>query len=74
MLCMEKFSNTKRNHLPRLKCIRLIFLILFIIIIFDYDSSVFVSFGGLLMLLKGDPRHLGGIELDSRIYLLMRRL
>jgi len=36
--------------------------------------SVFVSFGGLLMLLKGDPRNLGGIELDSRIYLLMRRL
>eukprot|EP00026_Physarum_polycephalum_P022028 Phypoly_transcript_25755.p1 GENE.Phypoly_transcript_25755~~Phypoly_transcript_25755.p1 ORF type:complete len:169 (+),score=21.78 Phypoly_transcript_25755:68-508(+) len=36
--------------------------------------SVFVSFGGLLMLLKGDPRHLGNIELDSRIYLLMRKL
>eukprot|EP01111_Echinosteliopsis_oligospora_P002311 TRINITY_DN1339_c1_g1_i1.p1 TRINITY_DN1339_c1_g1~~TRINITY_DN1339_c1_g1_i1.p1 ORF type:complete len:145 (+),score=27.50 TRINITY_DN1339_c1_g1_i1:64-498(+) len=36
--------------------------------------SVFVSFGGLLMLLKGDPRNLSGIELDSRLYLLMRKI
>jgi len=36
--------------------------------------SVYVSFGGLLMLLKGDPRNLTGIELDSRIYLLIRKL
>mmetsp|Transcript_11299 Transcript_11299/g.15641 ORF Transcript_11299/g.15641 Transcript_11299/m.15641 type:complete len:144 (+) Transcript_11299:98-529(+) len=34
--------------------------------------SIFVSFGGLLMMLKGDPRNLQGIDLDSRIYLLMR--
>eukprot|EP01119_Soliformovum_irregulare_P016394 TRINITY_DN4729_c0_g1_i1.p1 TRINITY_DN4729_c0_g1~~TRINITY_DN4729_c0_g1_i1.p1 ORF type:complete len:145 (-),score=35.77 TRINITY_DN4729_c0_g1_i1:124-558(-) len=36
--------------------------------------SIFASFGGLLMMLKGDPRHLHGIDLDARIYLLMRRV
>jgi len=35
--------------------------------------SVYVSFGGLLMMLKGDPRNLQGIEADSRIYLLIRK-
>jgi len=33
-----------------------------------------VSFGGLLMRLKGDARHLQKLNLDSRIYLLMRRI
>jgi len=33
-----------------------------------------VSFGGLLMRLKGDPRHLQKLPLDSRIYLLMRMI
>eukprot|EP01089_Gocevia_fonbrunei_P003482 TRINITY_DN13463_c0_g1_i1.p1 TRINITY_DN13463_c0_g1~~TRINITY_DN13463_c0_g1_i1.p1 ORF type:complete len:155 (+),score=34.75 TRINITY_DN13463_c0_g1_i1:72-536(+) len=40
--------------------------------------SVYVSFGGLLMMLRGDPRNLQGpvnsIKLDSRIYLLMRNV
>jgi len=36
--------------------------------------SVYVSFGGLLMKLRGDPRNLQGLELDSRIYLLMRKV
>jgi len=36
--------------------------------------SIYVSFGGLLMMLKGDQRNLQGIELDARIYLLMRRV
>jgi len=35
--------------------------------------SVFVSFGGLLMMLKGDAAQLDKIALDSRIYLLMRK-
>eukprot|EP00698_Gefionella_okellyi_P006523 TRINITY_DN15859_c0_g1_i1.p2 TRINITY_DN15859_c0_g1~~TRINITY_DN15859_c0_g1_i1.p2 ORF type:complete len:151 (+),score=26.30 TRINITY_DN15859_c0_g1_i1:81-533(+) len=36
--------------------------------------AVLVSFGGLLMELKGDARHLQGVELDARIYLLIRKL
>eukprot|EP00041_Stephanoeca_diplocostata_P016973 m.337215 g.337215 ORF g.337215 m.337215 type:complete len:145 (+) comp20547_c1_seq2:123-557(+) len=35
--------------------------------------SVFVSYGGLLMRLKGDARSLQGIDLDSMIYLLIRK-
>jgi len=35
--------------------------------------SVHVSFGGLLMLLQGDQRHLQDLELDKKIYLLMRK-
>jgi len=35
--------------------------------------AVLVSFGGLLMELKSDPRSLLGVELDSKVYLLMRR-
>lgn len=36
--------------------------------------EVFVSFGGLLMLLKGDPSNLGKLMLDQRLYLLMRKV
>ena len=36
--------------------------------------EVQVSFGGLLMRLKGDPRHLQKLALDSRVYLLMRKI
>jgi len=36
--------------------------------------SVFVSFGGLLMKLKGDPAKLSVMEVDSRVYLLMRKV
>eukprot|EP00241_Pyramimonas_parkeae_P020253 CAMPEP_0114299246 /NCGR_PEP_ID=MMETSP0059-20121206/12866_1 /TAXON_ID=36894 /ORGANISM="Pyramimonas parkeae, Strain CCMP726" /LENGTH=149 /DNA_ID=CAMNT_0001421695 /DNA_START=45 /DNA_END=494 /DNA_ORIENTATION=+ len=36
--------------------------------------EVYISFGGLLMLLKGDPSHLEGLKLDSRLYLLMRKV
>jgi len=35
--------------------------------------SVHVSYGGLLMLLQGDQRHLQDLELDKKIYLLMRK-
>lgn len=35
--------------------------------------SVMVSFGGLLMALKADPRNLA-LELGSRVFLLMRKL
>jgi len=36
--------------------------------------AIYVSFGGLLMMLKGDPRNLNGIDLDSRLYLMMRKV
>jgi DNA-directed RNA polymerase I, II, and III subunit RPABC3 len=35
--------------------------------------EVYASYGGLLMSLKGNPNHLQKIELDMRIYLLIRR-
>ena len=36
--------------------------------------EVYVSCGGLLMRLKGDPRHLVKLTLDSRVYLLVRKI
>jgi DNA-directed RNA polymerase I, II, and III subunit RPABC3 len=36
--------------------------------------EVFVSFGGLLMKLKGDPAKLSVLAVDSKVYLLMRRV
>lgn len=36
--------------------------------------EVYVSFGGLLMRLKGDQRHLAKLSLDSRMYLLIRKI
>eukprot|EP00288_Rhodomonas_lens_P004735 CAMPEP_0177728472 /NCGR_PEP_ID=MMETSP0484_2-20121128/20899_1 /TAXON_ID=354590 /ORGANISM="Rhodomonas lens, Strain RHODO" /LENGTH=113 /DNA_ID=CAMNT_0019241247 /DNA_START=33 /DNA_END=374 /DNA_ORIENTATION=- len=37
------------------------------------DMSVFVSFGGLLMHLRGDEAHLSKFDLDMRLYLLIRK-
>jgi DNA-directed RNA polymerase I, II, and III subunit RPABC3 len=36
--------------------------------------EVYVSFGGLLMQLTGDPKKLKVIELDKHVYLLMRKV
>uniref|UniRef100_A0A0D6QRE9 DNA-directed RNA polymerases I, II, and III subunit RPABC3 n=1 Tax=Araucaria cunninghamii TaxID=56994 RepID=A0A0D6QRE9_ARACU len=36
--------------------------------------EIYVSFGGLLMLLKGDPSNASNFELDQRLFLLMRRV
>mmetsp|Transcript_14130 Transcript_14130/g.46416 ORF Transcript_14130/g.46416 Transcript_14130/m.46416 type:complete len:145 (-) Transcript_14130:893-1327(-) len=36
--------------------------------------EIFVSFGGLLMLLKGDPAQVAGLEVDQSLYLLMRKV
>ena len=36
--------------------------------------EVYVSFGGLLMLLAGDPKKLQELEVDLPVYLLMRRV
>jgi len=36
--------------------------------------EVYVSFGGLLMRLKGDAHHLEKLHLDERLYLLVRKI
>lgn len=36
--------------------------------------EVYISFGGLLMLLVGDPKKLQDLEVDSSVYLLMRKV
>jgi hypothetical protein len=33
-----------------------------------------VSFGGLLMRLRGDMHHLAAVELDARVYALFRKV
>ena len=35
--------------------------------------AILISYGGLLMELKGEPRFLQGINLDSKVYLLIRK-
>lgn len=37
-------------------------------------TETYVSFGGLLMCLKGDPNNLRSLSLDQRVYLLMRKV
>eukprot|EP00960_Hanusia_phi_P052454 761467-Hanusia_phi.AAC.4 len=39
----------------------------------ETEMSVFVSFGGLLMHLRGDEQQLNKLDLDTKIYLLMRK-
>ncbi len=36
--------------------------------------DVFISFGGLLMQLTGDPSKLEDLAVDSQVYLLMRKV
>ncbi len=36
--------------------------------------EVYISFGGLLMCLKGEPNNLSNLLLDQRVYLLMRKV
>lgn len=35
--------------------------------------SVFISFGGLILMIRGEPDQLSKLKLDSRVYLLMRK-
>ncbi|ESR56121.1 hypothetical protein WN944_016018 [Citrus x changshan-huyou] len=37
-------------------------------------AEIYVSYGGLLMMLKGDPSYVSHFELDQRLFLLMRKL
>lgn len=40
----------------------------------EMSRAAFVSFGGLLMRLQGDPGNLHGFEVDKNVYLLMKKL
>ncbi|XP_057514798.1 DNA-directed RNA polymerases II, IV and V subunit 8B-like [Actinidia eriantha] len=35
--------------------------------------TVYMSFGGLQLMLRGDPSHMGKFKLDQRLFLLMRK-
>lgn len=35
---------------------------------------VYVSFGGLQLMLKGDPSHVGKLKIDQRLFLLLRKV
>lgn len=37
-------------------------------------TEVFMSYGGLLMQLSGDPKKLEELEVDSKVFLLIRKL
>ncbi|XVF37621.1 hypothetical protein REPUB_Repub20aG0025300 [Reevesia pubescens] len=37
-------------------------------------AEVYISYGGLLMMLKGEASHVSHFELDQRLFLLMRKL
>ncbi|GKV36227.1 hypothetical protein SLE2022_094730 [Rubroshorea leprosula] len=37
-------------------------------------GEIYVSYGGLLMQLRGEPSHLAQFELDQRLFLLIRKL
>ena len=41
---------------------------------FPYLRTIYVSFGGLLMSIKGEVKSLKNLEIDSRIYLLMSKI
>ena len=41
---------------------------------FSLFSTLYVSFGGLLMSIKGEIKSLKNLEIDSRIYLLMSKI
>lgn len=40
----------------------------------SYKVAIFVSFGGLLMRLMGDPRHWRDLKLGDSIYILIRKI
>ena len=40
----------------------------------DDDLTIYISFGGLLLQISGKNKDLKDLELDSRIYLLMKKI
>ena len=66
--------HLNRSHTPALRCTLAVQLYKW-----KQDNpkapvDLYVSFGGLLMRLKGDARHLSKLQLDSRVYLLLRKI
>ena len=41
---------------------------------FPFNRAAYVSYGGLLMRLQGDANNLHGMELDSHVFLLIKKL
>jgi DNA-directed RNA polymerase I, II, and III subunit RPABC3 len=39
----------------------------------DGKVSVYISFGGLLLGITGEPTHLNGLKMDERVYLLLKK-
>lgn len=39
-----------------------------------HSREIYASFGGLLMMLKGDPSSAASFELDQRLFLLIRKV
>ena len=52
-------------------CIHVMIILLICLYIF---RAAYVSYGGLLMRLQGDANNLHGFEVDSYVYLLMKKL
>lgn len=50
-----------------------IFISLFTVRSF-FDSAAYVSYGGLLMRIQGDANNLHGFQVDSHVYLFMKKL
>lgn len=38
------------------------------------NRAVYISYGGLLMRLQGDPNNLQGFSVDNHVYLLIKKL
>jgi DNA-directed RNA polymerase I, II, and III subunit RPABC3 len=39
----------------------------------DGKVSVYISFGGLLLGITGEPTHLNGLKMDERVYLMLKK-
>lgn len=71
--------SVARSSLKKITIIIIILLLIPLIscvkkILFFFSSSAYVSYGGLLMRLQGDANNLHCFEVDSRVYLLMKKL
>lgn len=47
---------------------------LFLINVHVFCRDIYASFGGLLMMLRGDASNANNFELDQRLFLLMRKV
>ncbi|KAK3764639.1 hypothetical protein RRG08_008516 [Elysia crispata] len=75
---LERTNSNIRDHdlslhISQQSFLRPVFTFLYPLSVFP-TRAAYVSFGGLLMRLMGDPNNLHGFEDDSRIYLMMKKL